>query len=117
MKTDRRALLEGIAFGRDPAIKPSDRIRALELLDGSGFGGDCAFCERVKGLNSADLQSDLDAATSTLLLIADDDELREQWPETARVLEQRVADGVRERLRQLEEAQSSAAVLSIVADK
>jgi hypothetical protein len=30
---DRQALLEAIAFGEDPKITPSDRLRALELLE------------------------------------------------------------------------------------
>ncbi len=29
---DRRAVLEGIAFGSDAGVSPSDRLRALELL-------------------------------------------------------------------------------------
>ncbi len=30
---DRRATLEAIAFGSDPEVKPTDRLRALELLE------------------------------------------------------------------------------------
>lgn len=32
MTDDRRAVLEGIAFGDDPKLNPADRLRALELL-------------------------------------------------------------------------------------
>jgi len=36
---DRRAVLEGIAFGGDPAITPGDRLRALEQLERLPGGG------------------------------------------------------------------------------
>jgi hypothetical protein len=29
---DRRAVLEAIAYGDDPDLRPADRLRALELL-------------------------------------------------------------------------------------
>ena len=32
MSDDRRAVLEALAFGDDPKLTPSDRLRGLELL-------------------------------------------------------------------------------------
>jgi hypothetical protein len=32
MTDDRRAVLEAIAYGDDPELRPADRLRALELL-------------------------------------------------------------------------------------
>lgn len=34
MPDDRRAVLEGIAYGNDPKVTPGDRLRALEMLHG-----------------------------------------------------------------------------------
>jgi hypothetical protein len=33
MPDDRRELLELLAYGRDPDVRPADRLRALELLE------------------------------------------------------------------------------------
>jgi hypothetical protein len=62
-RDDRRALLESIAFGADPSIKPGDRLRALELLDGLAVGDDeIDFHSDLANLSGEQLDRELDAA-------------------------------------------------------
>ncbi len=46
MNEDRRATLEAIAYGTDSDLKPSDRLRALELLteNPASYACTCAPC-------------------------------------------------------------------------
>ncbi len=58
MKDDKRAVLEGIAFGDDPKVTPADRLRALEQLRELEHGPDQATIEiarEVAAMSEAEL--------------------------------------------------------------
>jgi hypothetical protein len=60
---DERALLEAVAFGRDPDLKPADRLRALEMLRELGPEPDLedAFRAELARLDGRELDLQLDA--------------------------------------------------------
>src|SRR5215212_5831496 len=41
---DRKATLEAIAFGDDPHVRPSDRLKALEMLGEETGSDECWRC-------------------------------------------------------------------------
>jgi hypothetical protein len=89
---DRRALLEAVAFGTDPAIRPSERLRALELLDQMPSEEDeSIFREELHGLDGRELQLHFDAVLAAAFMLADEEGRRREWPATIRVLDAEVA--------------------------
>jgi hypothetical protein len=60
---DAQALLEAVAFGRDPDLKPADRLRALEMLSELDPEPDLddAFRAEVARLDGPALDRELDA--------------------------------------------------------
>jgi hypothetical protein len=83
---DARAVLEGIAFGDDPMIRPGERLRALELLSAAEADRHC-FCDEVARLDGAALHELEDALLAGLFLARDDDERRRVWPQTTAALD------------------------------
>ncbi len=68
MNDDRRALLEALAFGDDPKVTPSDRLRALELLRAEHGGqGRPDFSDLTDAELDAAEDADLSAALVDLL--------------------------------------------------
>jgi hypothetical protein len=90
---DRRALLEAIAFGRDTSIRPTERLRAIELLDQMPTEvADPEFRDMLAALDGAEIQRELDEQVAAALAMADEDTLRERWPMTRDVIEWRVRE-------------------------
>lgn len=58
MNDDRRAVLEGIAYGADPKVTPGDRLRALEML-GATTGENRAVYD-LSGLSGEQLDRELE---------------------------------------------------------
>jgi hypothetical protein len=97
MSDERRAVLEAIAYGNDPAIRPAERLQALELLDRIAPDDQWAiFREELAGLTSAELQLRLDAHVAAMFATADDDERSRAWPATMAALEAAVQRRVNE---------------------
>jgi hypothetical protein len=88
MSDDRRAVLVAIAYGNDPAIRPAERLQALELLDRMPFEDEWeVFREELRGLSGEELQLGLDAVVSTVFAITDEAERRRKWPATMAALD------------------------------
>jgi hypothetical protein len=58
---DRRLLLESIAFGDDPSIRPADRLHALEMLDDVANEEPGDFRVELANLSGEQLDLELDA--------------------------------------------------------
>jgi hypothetical protein len=92
---DRRAVLEAIAYGDDPDLRPSDRLRALELLRDYRDDEDVAslLAREVAGLGEDVAQATLDAMVAAELAPGVDSQ---RWPEVAAVVDYEVRRRVRE---------------------
>lgn len=91
MPDDRRAVLEAIAFGDDRTIKPSERLRAIELLRELEPDRPYDYREELVNLDGRQLQEKLDALVAAAFVSAHDDERRIAWSETLKVIEGEVA--------------------------
>ena len=82
MKPDHRAFLEAIATSDDPAVRPGDRIRAIELLHGAD-DPDADLFEASTSLRDEDLDREIDAMTPVMIqLIRRDPEEAARYPLT-----------------------------------
>ena len=54
---NRRAVLEAIAFGDDPGIRPADRLRALELLADGERVEEVPFLREVMAIPADELDA------------------------------------------------------------
>lgn len=89
MTDERRAVLESIAFAADPAIRPAERLRALELLNDADREKVC-FCDQVAGLSLEELHRMEDEILAALVFSRDADpadSMKSTWPQTAAALE------------------------------
>jgi hypothetical protein len=94
--SDIRSVLEGIAYGDDPAISPSDRLRAAErLLELDPTPTVDEFEREIASWDEAKLDTELDALCAESIMAA----LREdngRWPRLAAHLRQTVEERARE---------------------
>lgn len=59
MSEDRRAVLEGVAYGSDPKVTPADRLRALDMLAQLPGGGAAHDPYGLAHLSSEELDREL----------------------------------------------------------
>ena len=82
MNADHRRYLEAIATSDDPAVRPGDRIRAIELLHGAD-DPDADLFEPSRSLRDEELDREIDAMTAvTIQLIRRDPEEAARYPLT-----------------------------------
>lgn len=112
MRDDRRAVLEAIAFGDDRTIKPSERLRAIELLRELEPDRPYDYRDELVNLDGEQLQRQLDGLVAAAFVSADDDERRDAWTETLKAIDAEVDQRVRDARERLE-AVPGAPVLSI----
>lgn len=95
MPEDRRAMLEALAYGEDPDLKPSDRLRALEQLHELDRASDAAvdLAHEVLSMSEEALDRELKGVLVEVPRPAKHDE---------RQLERKVAERVRELLHREE---------------
>jgi hypothetical protein len=100
---DRQAVLQAIAFGKDRAIRPSERLKAIELLGqhGDGIDVDLELHRRLQALTGEELRAEEDSTLAAVILAASDDERRIRWPRTCEVLDRRVEERARELARNM----------------
>jgi hypothetical protein len=86
MNDDRRAVLEAIAYGDDPSIKPAERLKALELLGPADDDGFCVWCRDIRSLSASELDELTDDWRSVILLCMTESAVQEKWPNTVKVI-------------------------------
>ena len=94
---DERALLEAVAFGRDPDLKPADRLRALEMLRELEPEPDLddAFRAELARLDGRELDLQLDAYCGAAIVrsaLAGEG----RWPTMEAVLRRAIDDRARD---------------------
>jgi hypothetical protein len=96
--TERIATLEAIAFGADADVRPIDRLRALELLEGvpSVDAALLKLTQELTEMSDEKLDAELDAMTAARLeaILADTAE-RKAAPRTTAVLHSAIERRVR----------------------
>ena len=97
--TSDRAVLEAIAFGNDPDLRPADRLRALELLRqiDSSDAPALEFARSLLALDDDALDEEIDASTTALLtLVFSDEEQAARYPRSAAFLKEVRERAIRE---------------------
>lgn len=96
---ERQAALEAIAYGPDADVRPSDRLRALELLAElpPADAALLALTRDLSRLSDAALDTELDAMTAARVsaILADETEAA-LYPQTAVVLQAAIEARLRE---------------------
>jgi hypothetical protein len=92
VRDELEALLRAVAFGEDSSVSVDHRLRAAEQLRALGVGDDEPYrWEReLVDMSDQEIQAHTDRMTAALFMLADDDELRERWPETWRAIRRAV---------------------------
>jgi hypothetical protein len=60
-REDRRAALEAIAYGDDSELRPSDRLRAIEMLEEASNAPACPICVELREVSDEQLNEWLKA--------------------------------------------------------
>lgn len=102
---DRRALLESIAFGDDPELRPADRLRALDLLGAFEPDGGPRGHAGLRAQFAAMSDTEIDALHDEMLAAdLEQGPVAARMPLTAEVLERWVAERAEVRARELADA-------------
>jgi hypothetical protein len=111
VSSPRRELLELLAFGRDPDVRPAERLRALELLEQMTEEDDraLAFAREAATMDEATVRAWEDAFFANLIARISDDEKQAlaEYPGIAAALSR----AVDERAREIESARRAASAV------
>jgi hypothetical protein len=118
MTHDHRAVLEAIAYGDDPRVTPSDRLRALEHLSRMepGQQPDGSYSSELASLEGEELDRRLDALLAEQIA-ADVLGARERWPVLGQLVDREVERRARKLAKDIHVAQVEAEIAGRVEER
>jgi hypothetical protein len=95
VNAEHRSYLEAIATSHDPAVKPSDRIRAIELLNEADPEGADVVRAEITQLPESEVDNWFDLLASGVVHDLDDEAMRRRYPTLTVAMQHRVDAEVR----------------------